>query len=273
MPYRRLPNTDSARIRAMKSALEMSRKTNRKDLAFSPVVLQRLTTFLPHFEMAIANQRRAFTEQTRSSKKYTGLLRKARLYVSHFIQVLNFTIIRGEFKPAVREFYGIDPKDKTVPSLVHDIDVVTWGERVLKGEQQRIMKGGNPIYSPSVALVRVNYENFKQAYDFQKILKNNSTRFTKKVSELREEADNIILTIWNQVEEKWIDLNDDQRRDQCSQYGLVYVYRKGEKERLRILEEARRSTLEPPFTASEKEDQQIGGNNQREEAQIQGTSR
>ena len=57
MPYRRLPNTDSARIRSMKKALEMSSKKSPRDLAFSQTVLMQIRTFLPMSEQSVMTQR------------------------------------------------------------------------------------------------------------------------------------------------------------------------------------------------------------------------
>jgi len=47
MPYRRLPNTDSARIRAMKSALEKGKNLHPFKLAYSQATYVKLKTFLP----------------------------------------------------------------------------------------------------------------------------------------------------------------------------------------------------------------------------------
>lgn len=251
MPYRRLPNTDQARVRALKAALEISRKVNSFDLAFSFSLLQRLEAFLPHYELAIKNQRQAFSQQSIKSKEYNEKLRKARLYVSHFIQVLNFTIIRGELKPEVREFYGLKKGSKSAPSLLQDVSVIEWGEKMIKGEQERTRMGGNPIYCPSIALVRVNCENFKQAFNFQKTLQNNTHRFSEKVAEYRSEADQLILSIWNEVEAKFNDFSDEIRREKCAQYGIVYVWRKGELEKLEKVKKAEEYSLTLPFSGAE----------------------
>jgi hypothetical protein len=250
MPYRRLPNTDSSRVRALKAALNMSTKINRYELAFSFLLQQRLETFLPHYELAIRNQRQALSQQSSRSKDYNEKLRKAKLYVSHFIQVLNFTIIRGELKPEAREFYGLKQTSKSTPSLLKDLKVIEWGEKLIKGEQERTRMGGNPIYSPSIALVRVNCENFKQAYNNQKTLQNNTQRFTDKVAEFRSQADELILSIWNEIEAKFSELSDEEKRAKCSEYGVVYIWRKGEKERLQRLKEAEESSLKLPFSGS-----------------------
>ncbi len=250
MPYRRLPNTDLARVRALKSALDISYRMNRFDLAFSFILLQKVETFLPHYELAIRNQRQALSQQSTRSKEYNEKLRKARLYVSHFIQVLNFTIVRGELKPEVREFYGLKTSSKSAPSLLQDAKVIEWGEKLIKGEQERMRMGGNPIYSPSIALVRVNCENFKQAFNNQKTLQNNTHRFSEKVAEYRAEADSLILSLWNEVEAKFANLSDEKRREKASEYGIVYVWRKGEKERLMQVKQAEENSLTLPFSRS-----------------------
>ena len=248
MPYRRLPNTDSARVRALKAALSISMRVNRFELAFSYSLYQRIETFLPHYELAIRNHRQALSQQSSKSKEYNEKLRKARLYVSHFIQVLNFCIIRGEMKPEVREFYGIRKNSKATPSLLKDSKVIEWGEKLIKGEQERTRTGGNPIYSPSIALVRVNCENFKQAFNYQKTLQNNTHRFSEKVAEFREDADKLILDLWNQVEKKFGSLTDEEKREKCSEYGIVYIWRKGEREKLEQLKKAEKASLSLPFT-------------------------
>ncbi|MGQ1908958.1 hypothetical protein ACT3CE_04155 [Marinifilum sp. RC60d5] len=252
MPYRRLPNTDAARLRALKAALSISMRVNRFDLAYSYSLYQRIETFVPHYELAIRNYKQALSQQSKKSKDYNEKLRKAKLYISHFIQVLNFTIIRGELKPEVREFYGLKKTSKATPSLLKDKKVIEWGEKLIKGEQERTRMGGNPIYSPSIALVRVNTENFKEAFDCQKTLQNNTHRFSEKVAEFRENADKLVLELWNEVEQKFEDFPDEIKREKCSEYGIIYIWRKGERERLEQLKKAEEDSLILPFTSSKE---------------------
>ena len=250
MPYRRLPNTDAARIRALKTAL---RKGERLDdinmMAYSFPLKQKIDIFLPKFEVAITNSKAAREKQIENSQKFSELTRKARLYVSHFIQVLNFTIARGELKPQARVYYGLEEEDSKVPSLLTEQELLNWGERVISGEQERLNnRGGNPIYSPAIALVRVNYENFKQGYEFQKRLQANSARFSSEVAQFRDEADALILNIWNEVESYFSSVKDEEeKRYMCEEYGLVYVFRRGEKERIKRKKEADEITLKLPF--------------------------
>lgn len=223
MPYRRLPNTDQARLRALQTAIMMGQQKEAEELAFSIRSLTRLRSFYTNFETTIIHHKLARTQQEKSSNTYLETVKKAKLYLSHFIQVLNFAIQRGDMKPAVREFYGFN--DMKSPSLVMDAEVLEWGKKIIDGEQKRISHGGNPLYNPSIAVVKVKFDQFVDAYHFQKTLQNNTARWTAKVAELRKEADEIILDIWNEVEEYYSALPDEQKREKASAYGLIYVYR------------------------------------------------
>ena len=223
MPYRRLPNTDQARLRALQTAIMLGQKRDPEELAFSAKSLNRLRAFYTNFETTLIHHKLAKTQQEKSSNTYLATVRKARLYLSHFIQVLNFAIQRGDMKPAVREFYGFN--DKKSPSLIMDSEVLEWGKKIIEGEHKRVNHGGNPLYNPSIAIVKVKFDQFLDAYHFQKTLQSNTARWTGKVADLRKEADEIILDIWNEVEEHFSDLQDDHKREKAMEYGLTYVYR------------------------------------------------
>src|SRR5659263_551174 len=91
MPYRRLPNTDKARIKAMKIALERGTELPPHKMAFSSKTLIRLQKFLPLFEHGIQLQRQSVTFQNKKSKNYNDAERKARVYLTHLIRVMNMS--------------------------------------------------------------------------------------------------------------------------------------------------------------------------------------
>lgn len=229
MPYRRLPNTDRARLRAIKAAYQKGKQIPPFKLAFSQNAFQRLQSFYTSFEQSINNYNNTFKVQTERNKEYILLHKKAKLYVSHFIQVMNLAVAREELKPEVREFYGIDKDEKRVPSLNTEKELVYWGEKIIEGETTRTFKGQTPITNPTIAVVRVRFENFKEALNNQKVLQQNSQRALKKLSDMRTEADQIILQVWNEVEASFKDMEEKERLESASEYGVVYVYRKSEK--------------------------------------------
>lgn len=245
MPYRRLPNTDAARIRALKTALRKGQNLEIDTIAYPFALKQKIEFFLPKFEIAITNSKLAKEKQFDNSQKFSDYTKKARLYISHFIQVLNFCIARGELKPAARTFYGLEEKSSKVPSLLTEQELLQWGEKIIAGEQNRVSNGGgNPIYCPSIALVKVNYENFKENYTRQKQFQNNSARESGNVAQFRDDADALILEVWNEVERYFEGVKDEEeKRYMCEEYGLVYVFRRGEKDKIRRRKEADSITL------------------------------
>jgi hypothetical protein len=229
MPYRRLPNTDQARIRAMEKALKKCLTDVATDCPISEASLELLESVLPKFQHSIINYNAAQKNQITKNKEYTELIKKARIYVSHFIQVLNFTIARGELKPDAREFYGLSAHKESLPSLASEKNILEWGRKLIEGEQKRLQKGGNPIYNPSIALVKVNYEKFSDAHLFQKNLISTTNRALKLVNDLRPEVDNLILQIWNEIENYYRQPDETADRDKTTEYGIIYIFRRHER--------------------------------------------
>ena len=225
MPYRRLPNTDQARIRALNSAVRKGDIYNVYDLAVSFKTLSEAGNFLPRFETAQRYYQQCFDNQARANARHQENVKTARLYVSHFIQVLNLAAIRGEIKGGLKELYGLSRDNNAVPDLSNETALLEWGAKIIKGEQERLKRGGIPIYNPTIAKVTVHYDIFVEGYERQRNLQNLTNRSWESLSSMRERADEIILDIWNQVEKKFEHLAGEERLDKCRDYGVIYYYR------------------------------------------------
>ena len=53
MPYRRLPNTDAARVRALQAAIDKGSSVSMNECAISPALLLRAKFFLPSLRSGI----------------------------------------------------------------------------------------------------------------------------------------------------------------------------------------------------------------------------
>lgn len=228
MPYRRLPNTDKARFRALQIAFEKGKNLLPKDKPYSQSSLQNINMVLPKYGKLLKLQSEFYKSQIEKSSEYKYLYNKARNYVSHFFQVLNLAIIRGDLKKESRGFFGIDDNVKKLPDFKTELELMKWGELALKGEQERIGNGGNPMTNPTVAVVRVHYEKFKEAYRYQKNLQDNYARASKHVAEFRPEVDRVILQLWNDLEEHFSGSEEVLKRNHAREYGVVYFFRKNE---------------------------------------------
>jgi hypothetical protein len=237
MPYRRLPNTDAARLKALQTAYDMGREYPPFKLAFSQNAFQKVQSFVPSFEKVISESKQAYDNQVDKNKEYLRTIKKAKLYISHFIQVVNMAIMRGELPVSERNFFKLDEDDKKAPVLNTEQEVIEWGQKIIDGEEIRKAKGRGPITNPTIAVVRVRYEQFMDAYKFQKTLQKNYHRALEKLAEIRSTADEIILQVWNEVEDHYRDLSDEDKRKKSEEYGLTYVFRRNEQQRKLIFHE------------------------------------
>jgi len=228
MPYRRLPNTDTARLKSLNSAYSKGKDLPPFKLAFSPNSFRKMQSSIPQFEMAICEHRNSLNLQAEKNKEYQKRLRKARLYISHFIQVVNMAIARGEMSPETRNYFGFDEDERKVPSLSSEEDVIMWGNSLIEGEQKRRNKGMNPVTNPTIAVVKVHFDKFMEYHNYQKSLKERTQRAQEQLNEKRSMIDGVIQQIWNEVEHTYEDLPEEMRREKATEYGLVYVFRKNE---------------------------------------------
>jgi hypothetical protein len=209
--------------------VEIGETSTVSDLAISLNSLSEARNFMLKLDRTLTHYTQCYANQSRASHKHQANAKMARLYLSHFIQVLNLSVLREEIKPSQKQLYGL-PEANVVPDLLSESALAEWGEKVIKGEQERVARGGIPIYNPTIARVKVHYDIFMESYGRQKNLQLLTSRSLEALAALREPADKLILDIWNQVEARFQNVQPNERRlELCRSYGLVYYYRNNEK--------------------------------------------
>ncbi|MDR1762181.1 MAG: hypothetical protein LBR55_07000, partial [Bacteroidales bacterium] len=123
MPYRRLPNTDAARIRALTKAINKTLGLHPDDVAFNYKTLTRAKFFLSTFKTGINLQRADNVQYVEKNSKLSHLQKQTRMYITHFIQVLNMTIMRGEISADALRYYGLEGGGRKLPELKSDDDL------------------------------------------------------------------------------------------------------------------------------------------------------
>jgi len=181
------------------------------------------------FEKTLQECRYAYNKQVGCSLDYTQALKKIKMYMSHFIQVIYLAVLRNDMREEDINYYGLSRVNMKVPSFNTESAVIRWGEKLIKGETERLNKGLTPVSNPSIALVKVRYENFLELHRNQKVLQKNVIRHQHKLKTIREDANKLIVQIWNDVENHFSKQPDKIKRSLAKSYGLVYVYRKNEK--------------------------------------------
>ncbi len=108
--------------------------------------------------------------------------------------------------------------------------LMVWGKQLISGEEKRMATGATRIYNPSLAMVKVRFDKFVELYNLHKDLLSTSQKLMEKVAEYRNQADDLITLVWNEIEKTYENLDPEEKRQICSEYGIVYVFRPGERE-------------------------------------------
>jgi hypothetical protein len=231
MPYRRLPTTDKARIRALNAALGKVIKNGYK-LAFSNHSVEELQNVKNNFENHLTQYELDIKLQSENIKQYKAAFDTAKIYLSHFIQVLLFASERGEINGGIKYYDGLKSESGKLPSLNTEAEILEWGKKMVEGEQTRMQHGGSAIYNPSIALVKFKVAELHDAAIFQQTLKRNTLRSFDKMQILRKTTNEFIGKLWTEIEESIEAETPKLKRQLAQEYGIVYVFRRNERKTL-----------------------------------------
>ena len=228
MPYRRLPKTDQARLHALQKALRQAESAAFNDLAINYKTRTEAQRLLMQYENQVAQYHANFDSKVSANRQYRHRVHNARMYVSHFIQVLNLAVIRGEIKRSQKELYGLNPKSNALPDLTTEEGLLERGQQVIEGEMKGTAAGAFASDNPSSKKAKGHYDMFKEDYTSHQLHKKTHSRVFEDTETLRKQVDAIILDIWDQVETFYKDELPYAKLQKCQAYGMIYYYRTGE---------------------------------------------
>lgn len=228
MPYRRLPKTDAARLKALKTLLESDVLYSIRNRFLDYQLVNRAQPAYERLLTANDQYKLSFQAQTRVTPKIEKAQRTALLFLNHFIQVLLMAVERGEVKRELLALYQLPEDTTAVPNLKSIDRLIEWGDKIVNGEKQRIKQGGRPIYNPAIGTVIAHMDVFKDTLEQQKKLQARTQRVQDELNNIRPEVDEIILEVWNQVEKHYENEPPEIRYPECRKLGIVYYYRRHE---------------------------------------------
>lgn len=231
MPYRRLPKTDAARLKALKTLLSNDDiYTVRKNfvdwqlLSKAQSAYEKLLTANEQYNVMLK-------AQVRYAPKVEQLQHNATMYASHFLQVLFFAIERKEIKAQQLTLYDLPVDATTIPYMKTAETLLERIPKIIAGEKQRIKKGGRPIYNPTISMVSTHFEIFKEMYEKQRVVIKRTQKTLEEIQQQRPNIDSLLLEIWNQIEKHYEKDPLEIRIEECRKLGVVYYYRRNEKKK------------------------------------------
>ncbi len=228
MPYRRLPKTDAARLKALKTLLDNDNIYTVRNRFIDWNTLNKAQPVYARLLTACQQYRTCLQAQARSAHKIEKVQRNATMYVSHFLQVLLMCVERGEIKKHTLGLYGLPPDTTALPNLKTQEGLIQYGKNAIEGEKGRVKRGGRPIYNPTVGMVSTHYDIFMEVYNQQKTLQGRTQQALEALKKMRPEIDEIILDLWNQIEKRFENEPPETRFAECRKLGVIYYYRRHE---------------------------------------------
>lgn len=220
MGYRRLPTTDRARYIALE---RMSTMIGKDDLGIFLKKEKELMGLLNEFGSLLDKRERLAEQKKELNHTKSVLLNSLRLGVSHYFQVLNFSIDRGEMEKSVRKLYGLQVNMGNIPELSNLDHLMVWVEKIIKGEGRRVLIDKLPISHPNISRIKQLREQLIiQQKELLKV--ENEIKFNKqKIVETRILVDQFIKQAWNEIEAKFSNETNAVKQQKAARYGVVYV--------------------------------------------------
>ena len=235
MPSRRLPNSIPAVLRTLKTARDKYKNTpSAPDRAISAAQFALLTdtgspaSLLTNFEKECNDVDIALAAQGALTTDLSQKAAKATMLVSHFHQVFDLAVARGEQAASARRFYGRDITATTVPPLGTYDAVIEEAQKIVNGEAARATAEGAgyvAMANPSAASVGTALAAFQAAQVAAEDAQEKTDLEREDAGALYPQAQALAVDICDTVEFFYRnDPSASSRRVKCERWGVVYVF-------------------------------------------------
>lgn len=229
MPYRRTPQSLSARLGALKDVSLKIKIVGEENVFLSTDVLKRLFSLSTIIDKELTEQDEAYGVQANASKQKIIAQTNLEKHISHFIQVFNMGSDRGVYQAGDRKMYHLEVENDTLPKLSSENDLTHWGKRIIQGDKKRMThKGRLAMVNPSADDVNKALAQFEDAKFSQESAKGEATKEHHEVIDLIPEIDDLIRDIWDEVEFHFRKEPSQEKRRLAREWGVVYVSRTGD---------------------------------------------
>lgn len=194
-----------------------------EDMPLTPATASHLNNVGEQYLAAYQEITLALAKQLKANDLALKSKALVKTYISHFIQVFNLGIKRGNYSLEERSFYGLSVSDGTVPMLNSETEIIQWGNNIINGDTERIAAGGAPMVNPSIEELRLVYYEMVQLIETRNRLENAYDMAQERLNSLNEVVDKLILRIWNEINTFYDTHKYASLRRKARKWGVVYV--------------------------------------------------
>ena len=207
------------RYQVLKQTIDRLNTTDPADRFLSKEQYQNLLSVLSRFEQIFLS-----IQKLKTDPEYLGVQKKAGMFMQHYLIVLQMAVMRGEIPESALAYYGFKTCHDKIPAFNTGKQILSWGERIFDGDSKRIANGGKYITNPGIAVVKVWYEKFQSAYQNHRVQVEKFKNNQDFVCKLRNEANQAISELCNELEYAYDHLPPDEFRKIAGEFGISYKY-------------------------------------------------
>lgn len=222
MPSRQLPRTDDQRTTAKNVCFAKYNGTALADRLIPAALMTSLTAQRTAWNAAVFALPGLLEIQGARTDQAEALESVTRRSISHFIQVLNLAIERGDIPAAQRAYYGLDLGSAAVPPLSSQASLHLWADRIASGEATRIAAGGAALAWPSAAQVAAALAAWVAVIPLHSAALDAYANGQQAIADLRPADDFLTTDLADTVEFNLRDETPSNLRRRAREWGVVY---------------------------------------------------
>ena len=220
---RKLPDSNIGRRQALNTAKGKMDSLDAADNILTAKTTDRLNINVDKYNTAFTDIAAAlvlYYDAIEKARSQRLLLRK---WVKNYFASLKLFINAGEILPSARAFYELGVTNTRQPNISSDEKLLAVAAKVISGDFNRRAKGGVALNTPTI-------EEFTDIYNTAKpiIMAISNTRTAlkneqRKLRKLKEEVDDVIVHIWDEIEAEYSKNTPSSRRTLCRQWGAKFI--------------------------------------------------
>lgn len=228
MPSRRLPQSDAQRQQALFTAKRKNDNLPVGTVVLLPATSARLTAFEPDWAAKLTLRDLALNLQTLATSTVVAARNALRTAAIQFFKTFNNGVSLGTFPAQDRMYYGLPVSQDSVPDMSNEEKLDYWCQKIITGDPLRVAAGGTAMAFPTIIEFTAKYDAYEAAKIDQSNKKDAYNAAQEVVEALRDDADLLVLNIWDEVEAHYNTGDIESKRRQAREWGVVYVSKDAE---------------------------------------------
>jgi hypothetical protein len=237
MPALRIPHSDVGRLTFLRTAVQTAIQDQANGLIYiTPDTLRELNEFLNIFDLAFLHVSAAVGERSREVEESEAAMAELKQVLDDLWEVLRRRVRRLDEPVGVLRFYGLDVEGQPL-ALNTAEEWLELAEQVIEGDAEAVAAGYAATVCPSAAELQAALESALKELADVSPAERELDRAQKAVLSLRQQADDLIGDIIEEVRFHSRKEDPASQRHLLRSYGATYRYQPGEVRDLDDVEE------------------------------------